>query len=71
MATDHEMRMEAFRLFEENERLRSALRGVLADLHEYERVNNLHPNPGRKYCWDSVARAHVVLELSEAAALAE
>jgi hypothetical protein len=62
MPTDHEMRMEALRLFEENEKLREVLRAVVADVHEYERVNNLHPNPGRKYCWDSVARAHRLID---------
>jgi hypothetical protein len=34
-----------------------ALRAVVNDVLDYERVNNLAPNPGRKYCWDSVARA--------------
>jgi len=46
----------------EIERLRAALERVLADIAEYERVNNLAPNPGRQYCWDSVANAHAVLE---------
>lgn len=41
--------------------LRRALRAVVADIHEYERVNNLAPNPGRKECWDSVARAVEIL----------
>jgi hypothetical protein len=41
--------------------LRAALRAVVADVLEYERANNLSPNPGRKYCWDSVARAQAIL----------
>jgi hypothetical protein len=32
MATDHEMRMEALRLFEENERLRATLETIKAAL---------------------------------------
>lgn len=38
-----------------------ALEGVIADVDEYERVNNLAPNPGREDCWQSVAAARVVL----------
>jgi hypothetical protein len=45
----------------ENERLRTALQDVVRDILEYERINNLAPNPGRKYCWDSVERAVHVL----------
>lgn len=41
--------------------LRTALRDVVSDVLEYERINNLAPNPGRKFCWDSVARAHAIL----------
>ena len=47
---------------DEIERLRGALRAVLYDLHDYERVNNLAPAPNRQYCWDSVARAYEILE---------
>jgi hypothetical protein len=47
---------------DEIERLRTALERILADIADYERVNNLAPNPGRQYCWDSVAHAHAVLE---------
>jgi hypothetical protein len=46
------------------EQLRAALRDVVADIHEYERVNNLAPNPPRMECWDSVARARRALALS-------
>ena len=43
-------------------KLRAALEGVLADIADYERINNLAPNPGREYCWDSVAAAHRALK---------
>ena len=49
----------------ENERLRSALRNVLDDIRDYERTNNLAPNPPRLHCWDSVARAYTVLGSDE------
>ena len=41
--------------------LEEALRRVVADVNDYERVNKLHPNPGRTECWDSVAHAKSVL----------
>lgn len=44
-----------------SDEMREALKAVLADIADYERVNNLAPNAGRKYCWDSVARAHEAL----------
>lgn len=46
----------------EIERLRAALKAVVSDVLEYERINNLSPNPGRHYCWDSVARAVNLLD---------
>jgi hypothetical protein len=58
--TDVAMREAA----DEIERLRGALERILADIADYERVNNLAPNPGRQYCWDSVAHAHAILEKS-------
>lgn len=39
----------------------AALEAVLADIRDYERVNNLAPNPGRTHCWDSAARAEALL----------
>lgn len=45
----------------EIERLKAALEALVDNVLDYERVNNLHPNPGRKYCWDTVARACEVL----------
>jgi hypothetical protein len=46
---------------DEIERLRAALQAVVNDVLAYERSRNLYPNPGREYCWDSVARAVAVL----------
>lgn len=43
------------------EAMHSALVRVVRDVREYETLNNLHPNPGRKYCWDSVANAIEIL----------
>lgn len=56
-----EARRQAIRDANKIERLNAALKGVLSDIADYERVNNLSPNPGRKYCWDSVAQAHEAL----------
>lgn len=41
--------------------LLAELKAVVAQIEDYERVNNLAPNPGRKHCWDSVARAHAAI----------
>lgn len=49
------------RLLKEREELRAALEGVLSDIRDYERVNNLLPNPGREDCWQSVTRARATL----------
>jgi hypothetical protein len=43
------------------ERLREALAALIADIEEYERINNLAPNPGKPDCWQSVTRAKAVL----------
>ena len=43
-------------------RVREALQMLVDNVLDYEKVNNLSPNPGRKYCWDSVANAVSVLE---------
>ena len=39
----------------------AALEAVIRDINDYERVNNLAPNPGRTECWDSVADAKALL----------
>jgi len=48
--------------------LESALAAVVRDVNDYEATNNLHPNPGRAECWDSVARAKALLTLHDMAA---
>lgn len=49
-------------LMRRNSTLEQALKDVVSDVLEYEKSNNLAPNPGRKYCWDSVERAVALLE---------
>ena len=44
------------------EGLDTALRAVLIDIADYERANNLCPNPGKQDCWQSVAAARAALE---------
>jgi hypothetical protein len=46
-------------------KLREVLVQVLADIDDYERVNNLAPNPGKKDCWQSVTHARAALEETE------
>jgi hypothetical protein len=43
------------------EALEAALRAVVNDIHEYERINQLAPSPGKTECWQSVAHAMTVL----------
>jgi len=42
--------------------LEKVLRALVAEVEDYERVNNLHPNPGRSECWGSVAAAKAILD---------
>ena len=49
------------------EEARGALEGIVNDIHDYERVNNLHPNPGKSECWQSVERARTALATINAA----
>ncbi len=44
-----------------HEALVQALQALVDQVNDYERVNNLAPNPGRTECWDSVAIAKQVL----------
>ena len=65
MTTDHEMRMEAFRLFEENLRLRDALK-FLHDLNvDYSKINNLHNSDGSPATFHELLVARRVLELTK------
>jgi hypothetical protein len=57
-----EMESRLLQCGREHDRLRSALQRLVDNVLDYEKVNNLSPNPGRKYCWDSVAHAVSVLE---------
>lgn len=41
--------------------LLAALQTVVSNILDYERVNNFAPSLGRKYCWDSVARASEII----------
>ena len=41
--------------------IKEALKRVLDDIADYERINNLYPNPGKEYCWESVVNARKVL----------
>lgn len=47
---------------DEIESLIVALTAVVADVMDYERVNNLAPNPGQKQCWQSVTNAKAAIE---------
>ena len=49
------------RAVEEREGLIEALENLVADVLEYERINNLAPNPGRRDCWQSVTTARAAL----------
>ena len=49
------------RAVEEREGLIEALEALVADVLEYERINNLAPNPGRRDCWQSVTNARAAL----------
>jgi hypothetical protein len=41
--------------------LLAALEALVAQALDYEKVNNLAPNLGRTYCWDTVERAVKVI----------
>jgi hypothetical protein len=41
--------------------MESALTGLLRDIADYERVNNLSPSPGKLDCWQSVTAAWAAL----------
>lgn len=45
--------------------LLDALKSLVGDVEEYERINNLAPNPGRKRCWISVDQAHAAIAKAE------
>jgi hypothetical protein len=41
--------------------LYEALDAVVKDIQDYERVNDLYPNPGKTECWQSVTNALAVM----------
>jgi len=45
----------------ESREARDVLRAIVTDIEDYERMNNLYPNPNKSSCWDSVARAKKLL----------
>jgi hypothetical protein len=45
--------------------LLASLKLVIATIEDYERINNLAPNPGRKHCWDCVGQAHEIIAKAE------
>jgi hypothetical protein len=42
-----------------------ALKAVVADILDYERLNNLAPSPGKQDCWQSVTRAKAAISKAE------
>lgn len=45
--------------------LLEALKAVVAQINDYERVNKLSPSPGRTECWDCVAHAKQIIAKAE------
>ena len=43
----------------------AALKALVAQVLDYERVNNFAPSPGRKYCWDVTERAVAAIAKAE------
>jgi len=41
--------------------LEAVLHSLVGDIEDYERINNLHPSPGKADCWQSVTHAKAVL----------
>ena len=62
--TQSEVYVDRMRALERVEQLEAALRAVVSDIEEYQRINNLFPSPGKPDCWQSVTRAKSVLRNS-------
>ncbi len=41
--------------------LLEALKRLVENIHDYESVNNLAPNPGKQDCWQSVTQARAAI----------
>ena len=52
---------QVVKLTERNAKLEAALRNLVADVDDYERVNNLSPSPGRLHSWQSMRIAKEVI----------
>lgn len=49
------------------EELVAALKSIVSDIEEYERINNLAPSPGKQDCWQSVTHAKALIAMVEGA----
>lgn len=58
---------EIHRLQSVNADLLAALKALVADVTEYERINNLAPSPGKDACWQSVTNARAAILEAEPA----
>jgi hypothetical protein len=45
--------------------LELALRAIVEQVNDYERVNNLAPSPGKTECWQTVAHAKKLLDATQ------
>lgn len=53
--------IQAARAIAQRDAAIEALRGLVEQVQDYERVNNLAPNPGRTHSWDATERAVAAL----------
>lgn len=65
MVSSDDMLREAFRLYEENQRLRSALRALHDWNVDYAKTNNLHNSDGSPATFHELLVARRVLELAD------
>jgi hypothetical protein len=43
----------------------TALKALVSDIEDYERTNNLAPNPGKPDCWQTVTTARATIAKAE------
>lgn len=65
--TLHETGLTPQQLREQRDELLAALKALVADTEDYERVNNLAPAPGKLHCWRSMQIARAAIASVEAA----